>query len=228
MANGYMPRKDVDASLWMGRFVDALAERPGVYRVTAEEIAALREVVEAFQSAYRVTRDPVTRTTPAIIRKDEARVAAELACRPIYLRIKVDPTIDNADKQTAGVRPVNAGRARIAPPDVAPSIYLSHMTTSSHVIAWMGGAKPAGAVGLQVFRTLKASGEAQGPMEYVGTFSRNANKIAYGAEDNLKLVTYVARWINRKGQVGPWSNAISASVTPTAPLIGDATTRVAA
>lgn len=214
MANGYMPRADAAAVQFMCRFVDALRERPAVYRVSSDELAALEQAVGQFVQAFSVASNPVTRTKPAITTKDERRLSAELACRPIYLRIKVDPEISDADKIAAAIRPVNASRRRTAPPSEKPSIQLQSLTTSSHVLVWMGGAKPRGAVGLQLFRSLSQDDdETPVAPEYLGTYSRNPIHISYHREDNRKLATYIARWIDRRGRTGPWSNRVQAVVT---------------
>lgn len=72
-----------------------------------------------------------------------------------------------------------------------------------------------GATGLQLFRVLSSGDEGESPWLNVGTFTRNRFEMIFTSEDDLKIATYKARWINRKGQTGPWGNAISQRVSTT-------------
>jgi len=234
MANGYMPRKDQDARAWLINFAQQLGERPSVYKVSTAEADAVREGVDAFDAALQKASGPDTRTSLAVLRKDEARLAAELACRGIYLRVKFDPTIPDADKFVLGVRLVNASRSRIAPPDSPPELQAIANLTHAHVLRYanpghLGQAKPTCAVGIQIFRQLVVPGfgsspvrqkEEPSPLEYAGTFTRNPISIPYTAKDDLKLAIYVARWITRRGLVGPWSRPVSVRVASAVPNVG--------
>lgn len=226
MANGYMPRADSAALSWMRSFSQRLAGQPGVYGVTAGEVASVGEAVAAFAAALTVASAPGTRTVVTVSAKDEARTVAESACRPIYARIKCATTISDEDKFRAGVRPINPARTRIGPPQDVPVLGLVDVTAHSHVLGYASEqspsrrAKPFGATGLQVFRTLREGSQPQGESRYVGTFSRNPVRIALSAEDDLKMAMYTARWINRRGEVGPWSNPVMVRISCTVPNLG--------
>ena len=109
----------------------------------------------------------------------------------------------------------------------------------THVIAYenpghLGTAKPRDSVGIEVFRALTPGGArpisvspidrgATAALAYVGTFTRNPIRVPCSHHDDLKYATYVARWITRRGLVGPWSDAVRERVNcPTALPSGDA------
>ncbi len=223
MANGYMPRKDMDARAWLSNFANQLGEQPAVYKVSPAEVDAVREAVDAFAAALVVAQALLTRTGPAVFAKDEARRAAELACRPIYLRVKIDSLIADADKIVLGVRPVNPRRTRIAAPDSAPTLALSGLTASAHILRYdnpghIGSAKPTGAMQLQLFRALTdGRPPASDEFHYLLAATRNPIRIEYGCADDLKLATYQARWVTRRGKVGPWSNLLRVRIAIMAP-----------
>lgn len=227
MANGYMPRSDVGARNWLAEFAEGLAQRPTVYKVSAGEVAAVTSAVDAFAAALRLATQPSTRTGPAIVAKDAARAAAENACRPIYLRIKIDPGIPNDQKVALGVRPVNPARPRIGRPSSWPVLQMRQITGHSHVLTYHDSelsaarlAKPAGATGIQLFRHLGDRGAAlPSEADYLGTFTRAPIVVDYDVAQDLQLATYFARWINRKGQTGPWSGPLCQRVTSWAPAM---------
>lgn len=91
-----------------------------------------------------------------------------------------------------------------------PVVWLSEDRGHTHVLKYRAEdtqrrAKPAGAVALQLFRRWDG-----GPETYVGTFTRNPMLLECGPRDDLKVATYRARWITRRGLVGPWSAAVRA------------------
>lgn len=235
---------------FMRNFAGKIVERPAVYKVAPQEAAGVSAAVEGFAEALRVCNVPETRTSLAILRKDDLRAEAERMCRPIYLRIKVDPTIGGEDKFSAGVRLPMSPRSRIGAPNSAPLLKLVANLGFAHVITYgnpehLGTAKPRGAIGIQVFRTLSSRGagrmgapatsgdslsdDSTGAPDYVGTFTRNPIRIPCFQRDDLKLATYVARWITRRGLVGPWSAPVSERVNCTSPSLSiDATREMAA
>jgi len=222
MANGYMPRKDIDARAWLINFAQQLGERAGDYKATRVEVNDVRDAVDRFVNALQVVLAPETRTSLAVLRKDQARLAAELTCRPIYLRVKVDPTISDDDKFILGVRPINPHRSRIAAPQTPPELQLAAMAFSGHVLTFSDfdssrRAKPFGATQLQLFRRFADQpGEA---MQLVGCFTRWPVRIEYDTSDNGRTAVYQARWMTRRGEVGPWSRELSAPVVAISPVL---------
>jgi hypothetical protein len=234
MANGYMPRQDSGAMAWFGNFRNRLQQEPAVYKVSPGEVQAVSAAVDAFAEAYQLASAPLTRTKSAVNGKDVARIAAEQTCRPIYARIKADPTIADPDKLVAGIRPVNAARSRIGPPDSAPSICVADITSHSHILRYeqsgvVSGRKPPGAVALQVFRALGDSFDVDAAdARYLGTFTRNPIEIRLDQSEDLKVACYVARWISRRGVPGPWGNVVRQRISCDIPSLGSLSKRRAA
>lgn len=137
------------------------------------------------------------------------------------MRIKVDPTIPDGDKVTAGVRPVNPQRRRIIVPDSAPQIGLQEITTSGHLIGFSDAespqrGKPFGATRLQLFRRFKDQpGES---LRLVGCYTRGPIRVVYDGRSNGRTVVYLTRWMSRRGEVGQWSRALELPVVAIAPL----------
>lgn len=234
MANGYMPRKDSGAMAWFINFRNRLQQQPAVYKVSPGEVQAVSAAVDAFAEALQLATAPATRTKSAVSGKDVARAVAEQTCRPIYARIKADPTIADPDKLTAGIRPTNPARSRIGPPDSAPSIHVADITGHSHILRYeqsevVSGRKPPGAVALQLFRALSDSyATDSGDPRYLGTFTRNPIEIRLDQSEDLKVACYVARWISRRGVPGPWGNVVRQRISCDVPSLGSSSARRAA
>jgi len=228
MANGYMPRKDAEALSWFKAFSLGLAERAGVYPVSPGEIAAIGQAVERFAAAFAVAWNGSTRTTVAVTLKDEARRVAEDMCRPIYARIRLDKSVDDADKLAIGVRPMKASYGRLTAPDTVPLLSQGALTWSAYEIAYRtqhgvtGRAKPVGAAQLQVFRAVgETPARSVEQAAYFRSVSRSPMRVEYTSADNGKVATYFARWVTRRGEVGPWSAPLSVQAVSSGVILSD-------
>jgi hypothetical protein len=221
MANGYMPRKDADALSWVRYFSDGLSNRPDVFHVTPAENATIAAAFEQFSAAFARATTPETRTSSAVIAKNQARMDAELACRPAYMRIKSDPTISDADKTSIGVRPINSHRARIGPPTTMPLISLLSVSLDGHILNIRDAETPyrtrkaIGAMQVQLFGAIGEGSESH----YIGSYSRNRVIVRFPTADNGKMVSYVARWITRSGETGPWSRPLVVPIVSIGPQL---------
>lgn len=219
MANGYMPRKDADAVIWIRCFSAGLSDRPATYHVSPSESDVVADAYQRFADAYANVATPQTRIRSAVEEKDATRAQAERTCRPFYARIKSDPSIPDPDKILIGVRPINNHRTRIGPPTTRPLLSIQNVTLNIHTLSVRDSDTPSrmhkapGAVQVQLFGAI---GDGA-PPRFIGSYSRTPITITYSPADNGKTVTYSARWINRRGETGPWSQPVVAPIVAVAP-----------
>jgi hypothetical protein len=190
-----------------------------MYHVTPGEAVVVADAYQRFADAYMRAANPETRTASAVVAKDAARAQAEWTCRPFYARIKSDPAIADDAKIDIGVRPINPHRTRIGPPTSTPLISIQNVTLNIHTLSVRDSDTPSrmhkapGAVQVQLFGAI---GDGA-PPRFIGSYSRTPITITYSPADNGKTVTYSARWINRRGETGPWSQPVVAPIVAVAP-----------
>lgn len=216
MARGYMSRQDALALRWMLNFAHTIGARQETFKVSAEESATLQSSVEAFETAKTLASDPATRGLRTVFMKNEARQQAERACAALYLRIKFDRTISDDDKLSAGVRIPKPAKQHVAPPESAPLLMLMSLEPDGHILKFglsdssTGHAKPEGVTSMQLFRHFEDEPGVEPVL--VGCFTRRPIRVNYEPRDNGRTVTYLARWMTRRGETGPWGNALRAPV----------------
>jgi hypothetical protein len=49
-------------------------------------------------------------------------------------------------------------------------------------------------------------------MQFVEIATRSPHTVGYTSADRAKMVWYASRWINTRGEKGPWSEIVSAIV----------------
>ena len=231
MSRHTIPRSDTRAAGWMRNFARTLAEEPEVYRASTREVEAVAESVALFRAAFAALHDRNARSMAMTRRKDDARAAAEAACRPVYARIKGDPQIDVPAKIRIGIRPAKGGRSRSAALSAVPTLGVD-TRDGVHTVSWrdsgrIGRGKPSGCAMLQLFAAT-AEGEAgrafdgaagaavaaRGRLVNVYTSDRVRlldGEMCGGGErvpsrrGVVTTVALVARWAGPRGQPGPWS-----------------------
>jgi len=108
----------------------------------------------------------------------------------------------------------------IAPPETAPigevdtSRRLTHRLYFWHMDAQGGRrGKPAGAVACEVWRKVGGAPPIDlSECEFVGAPSRSPYRITYSGEVAGQTVHYILRWRTARGEVGPMSETLSATV----------------
>ena len=220
MAQSYIPRPDAERFAWMRNFADHIVADASRYFISPDDAAAIDSAVVAFADAYRLALDPATATRPARIAKDQARKAVEDLCRSFASPIKTNRAILDADKSSIGVRPLNTNRTRIHCPQTQPSLEIVNAKSVRHILRYHnpghdGSAKPFGAIGVQLFLQVDDGPGLRGDpakATYVGTFTRNPITVEFSRDDDHKKATYWARWVSRRGEVGPWSVPVCMSI----------------
>ena len=216
MANDYIPRPDIEAANYLGRFAEAVAQQAARWNVPVAEVEAAQGTAAAFAEALATANDPATRTAPMIERKNAARRKAELVCRRVVARLRGNPDLKDADRAELGLRRPPGGRGtRRRPPESAPALVVQPTggCFSMHSVSFRDAAtpdrrgKPPHATSLRLFRVVSdAPVTLPAEAEYVADATRSPLRLSRPDGAGGRWITYFARWSSRRGEMGPWSN----------------------
>jgi hypothetical protein len=208
MGSSYIPSKDAQASIWMQTFAGGISASPATYQLAVADATTI-------SNALMIASDPATRTPGAIATKVDLRKTAEAICRQYAMIIKLNNGISDEAKIGIGVRPVNPNRSPVTVPESSPLLNVLGATPGSHTVRYGDAitdkpAKPFGASQLQLFVTIAAEATTdEDTAQYYGSFTKNPVAVGFAPDDDGKVATYFARWISRRGEVGPWSLPVS-------------------
>ncbi len=151
----------------------------------------------------------------ALMTKDATRAALEAAARIINNTVQANPAVDAAAKTGAGLPVHKTTNTPASIPTTAPVLYK---VDSTHLLQllWFSDAatpgskaKPAGVTMLEIRESLVAAG---GPapvdaaaMPFLANETKMPHRNDLTAADLGKTAYYAARWVNSKGDPGPWS-----------------------
>jgi uncharacterized small protein (DUF1192 family) len=216
----YIPAKDSLFALWLLNFTTLLTASPASYVLTAPDALAVDTVADAFAAAYATAKNPTTRTKATVAAKDAARASAEAVVRPYAVRISRTASVSDALKIGIGVTVPGAIPTPVPPPTTAPTVGVERQISGATTLKFSepgmtGKAKPAGVIGMEVFRsvgTVHATDPTQAA--YVATATKSPVVVPNDPADAGKKVTYFFRWVTRSGpgglaQSGPWTPALN-------------------
>jgi hypothetical protein len=166
-----------------------------------------------------VTLHEKTRNKVTIREKNNAKVAAMQVMRMYVRLIQPNNAVSDADKIALGLHIRARTISRRHVPPSSPVLSYIAGTPLSHTLAyrdtWTPDSmrKPDGAAGLQLFMAICDEPEVDAnKARWAGEFSRSPFAVLHEVENARKVVTYFARWIGHRNDVGPWSLPVSAVV----------------
>jgi hypothetical protein len=145
--------------------------------------------------------------------------------RRFAARIRSNDGVSDALKIDLGLIIRNTAGSPVPVPESKPVLSLRLMgqgvqhLRATDLLSPTRRGKPVGAAALVVFRTV-ADGAALRPEDdgsgngaaYLGIFTRPSFTSTFDRADRSKVATYFARWVNTKGEPGPWSQAMSVAI----------------
>jgi hypothetical protein len=221
MQGPYIPAQDGQFDIWFANFSTLLTASPTTYGLVAGDAVIVAAAQAAWNAAYLLATNPVTRTPVTIADKDTQRTASEATVRPYATSISRNPAVTNMDKTAIGVNLPNTARTPVPPPTTQPTLSLVTAQHFTHTLAYKDTstpttkAKPPGAIGMEVWRVVQV-GPSTDPATatQIGVFTKSPNVVGYTSPDIGKTATYWGRWVTRSGpggqsQTGPFSAPLS-------------------
>ena len=214
-----MPRKEGNFDAWIANYVRTLVARPNHFFISEEEQQQLIEQLKIWDEKYAECITARDAARAAVEAKDEARAGIEDTARETIRRIQADGRVTDAARRDAGLPVHKTTRTPLAPPTTAPRGQVIDTDRLEHTVTVYDSktptkkAKPHGVVGCEVFLCIADTAPTD-PAAYTfkGVWTRSPERVAFKAEDAGKIANYLFRWLNSKGQTGPWSEATSATI----------------
>lgn len=222
----FIPDADSAFHGWLRNFAERIGDDPFAYGLTLGDGAAIAGAFEAWSAAFTLAKSPGTRTAVTIVGKDEARAAAVTLARTLAAKVRVNDEVSTALKLGLGLRvPRRRGAdgepllTRVRPPETAPTLALRGIEMYEHTLmatnpgSLTPARKPEGATAVLVVRVVAdAIAERPEGAELLGLMTKLRFSSPFTAADGGKWATYFARWVNGKGQMGPWSQGLWARI----------------
>jgi hypothetical protein len=216
----YIPKNDADFNVWQGNLVEIIDPNLTAWGISADDLATVKADQATWQAAYAKASNKQNRTAADVLTKDEAGGNYKKTIRTFVAQWLASNTkVTDADRTRMGLNVKSGTRTATAVPTTSPigtvdfSVRMQHTIHFSDESSARSKAKPEGVHGCEIY--MKVDGEApKDPSElsYVGTDTSSPYVQKFDGSKTGKMVYYWLRWVNTRGECGPWSTSLSAMV----------------
>jgi len=218
----YMPRPDGNFSAWANHYYDAVEKFYSMQGFDPGELIPLKDALSAWNAAYPAHVKAQAAAEGARQAKDAARVALEKEVRPVTNFVQGYPKTTNADRAEMGITVRDTSPTPAPAPSSRPLALVESGQRLTHQLRLVDEstptrrARPAGVLGAEVWVKLVDADQPAPTDPAALTFLTMTTKPSFRAEfkagEGGKTAVYMARWVNTRGEKGPWSEVTTATV----------------
>jgi hypothetical protein len=223
MASTWPPTKEAEFADWIANYSAKITLAPTLYGLVALDATNLATLVTGYNSAAAIVNDPTTKTAVAITNRDVAKAALLADIRSLARRIQATPTVTPGQKTGLGL-PVHKTTPTVIPvPVTKPVLAIAGISKGRAVTIRIQdettptkNAKPFGVDGAEVYTYVPTASEAP-PVDltkwrFEGIAKRASFELNYDGEDVGKTAYVRALWFNPRGESGPASDDVTATI----------------
>lgn len=216
MPGDYIPSRDAEFETWLLNFKTLIAATPTNYGLVAADGTAITNTYNAWHTAFLAASNPGTRTNVTIAAKDAQKILTLSLVRTYAKAIRANLAVSDSLKLGIGLHVADTEPSPVPAPSTFPLLTINGAGPGTQTLRAADQetptrrAKPAGAAGMLLFRTI-ATTPSDDPENalFLGFVTRAEYVSSFNSGDDGKVATYFARWTNAKGEMGPWSAPIS-------------------
>jgi len=219
MPHDSIPPADADFNNWVNPFSAYVGLHHATLGVDTSAITLMGMALAAWTPAYAAIQNPDTTTPPAIRSKNEARAALETILRPLIRQIQAYPAVTDDMRTSMGLHIRDTTHTPAPVPATAPLAKVDTSRRLSHIIDFRDAAapqrraRPAGVHGCEIWSKVGGPAPASiSDLAYVATDTATPYLVEYDIAQGGQTVFYWLRWVNRRGDHGPWSEVVAATI----------------
>ena len=219
MPSDYIPRPDAQFDSWQVNFVTYLSANLAGLGLVAGDLTPITAAQTPWNTNYAAHIAAQAAAIAARSNKDGSRAAFEAAVRPLVRRLQASAAVSDPERAALGITIPDPTGTPVVPPTTRPLVSVGCGQRLRQDIGFMdeatptSKAKPPGVIGAEIW--VKVGGPPPvdpADLEFLALDTRTPYLAEYaGAQGNL-VAHYMLRWVNSRGQKGPWSETASATI----------------
>lgn len=216
----YLPAGDADFTNWVRNFLSYANANLAALTLVAADLTPLTTAEDDWQTALDKHVAAQAQAQGARQTKDDARAKLEFLVRPLVGRLQTTPAMSEAHRASLGVSLRSTTRRDAETPTTRPVVTIDTSQRLRHTISFVDEltptvrAKPPGVAGCEVW--VKVGGATPvdpSELHYLATDTRTPYTAEFEGDDGGKMAYYMLRWVNTRGERGPWSQTVAATIT---------------
>ena len=213
---GPFPSKEADLNLYFQAAVPYLVANATRLTILADNQTTATTQLAGWNAVYPASQNANTKTKSVVDNKDIAKENLIVTLRFIYADIPAS-ILTVEDRNTLNITERRTSRTPAPMPSTRPIAQVDTSNRLEHTISFSnndgGLAKPDGVRGCQIWFKIGEPAKDPDELSYMATDSASPYTYHFAGEVAGKNIYYWLRWENTRGEIGPWSDAVMATVT---------------
>ena len=216
----YIPSNDIKFDMWQQNLLDIIKENKVVWELKTDRVATLESKQAVWNAAHSKATNKNDRTLADIMGKTTALKDYKNELRGFVSEyLAKSSLVSNSDRTRMGLTVKSTTRTASPLPTTHPlaivdfSVRMQHTLCLSDSATPLRKAKPTGIIGCEVW--VKIGGEPPKDateLSYTAICTSNYYLAKYSGNQAGLTVYYWLRWVNTRGERGPWSHTISSMI----------------
>ncbi|PYS81018.1 MAG: hypothetical protein DMF67_18305 [Acidobacteria bacterium] len=214
----YIPDSDADFDSWQQNLYGYVNSHLSEIGLTAADLTPLAAAQTTWRDAFGAHVTAQSAAQGARQSKDAARADLETQTRNFVRRVQGMPSTTDEIRASMGL-PVRKEKAPTPVPSTRPVASVETDHRLRHTINFIdeltpgSKGKPDGVAGCEIWMKVGEAPAGPSQVTYLGTDTRTPYLVEHDETDAGKTAYYMLRWVNAKGEQGPWSHTVSATIT---------------
>lgn len=220
MPTDYIPSQDADFAQFLQTFSAALTNNPTGYGVSTAMLADLSTKQAAWGNSWDGFKTAEDDFHTAATLKDQNHVPIEMLVRQLAQSIQNNPAVTDEMRRAADLPVYKTTRTPAQVPSTTPTLQKVDTSTRGILRLFIADSttpekrsKPAGVQFCEIREQIGGT-EPVNPdsMAFLAAETRPPYRADFDSPDVGKTVYFALRWVNTRGEPGPWSQIFSAVV----------------
>lgn len=216
----YIPSTDPEFDLWQKSLMDKIRELMSTWGIDPTKTVDLDSKQSNWNMAFSKASNKQNRTAADVQAKRDALDDYKKEIRSFVAEFLANNSrVSDSDRTLMGLTVKSGTRTPAPVPATSPlgtvdfSVRLQHTLHLSDQATPQSKAKPAGMHGCEVW--VKLGGEAPkdaSELSYLGIATSFSYTTTYEGKQANTMAYYWLRWVNTRGERGPWSTTVSSII----------------
>lgn len=216
----YLPNSDPDFTAWMRNFIEYTSANLAALGLTAADLGPIQAKQGSWEAASAAFVTAQAQVRAARLVKDDERGGQADLVRPLVAVLQASPVVTDAQRAALGLTVRAATRTASPIPTSTPMATVDTSQGLRHTISFfdettrLSRAKPRGASGCEIWIKIGEPAPVDpSELKYLATDTRTPYVVEFDGADAGKVAYYMLRWVNTRGERGPWSRIVAATIT---------------
>jgi hypothetical protein len=216
----YIPYTDPEFDLWQKNLMEKIKQFMSTWGISPDKVMGLDSKQGVWNIAFPKASNKQNRTATEVQAKNDALEDYKKEIRHFVTEfLASNSLVSDSDRISMGLTVKSGTRTATPVPTTSPlgtvdfAVRLQHTLHLSDQATPQSKAKPVGVHGCEVW--VKFGGDAPrdaSELSYQGVSTTNSYTITYEGKQANILAYYWLRWVNTRGEYGPWSVTVSSII----------------